>query len=270
MDESFTAFHRSGSGTPLVLVHGFTDTWRTWDLVLDDLERDHDVLAPTLPCHAGGPALAEPTLDALADAVEDAMDEAGFATAHIAGNSLGGYLALKLATRGRARSVLGLAPAGGWPVGDPIQVKTREFFTKTHARCVRAAPRAQEIMSTPEGRRKATQFLTVAYEHIPAEVLVHQLLGTAECDVPRVLDHAIDSGWDLDAADVSCPVRIVWCRNDILLPWPLTATRYQQEWARDAEWVFVDDCGHLPQLDRPADTARLVREWIATSVTEGV
>ena len=48
MAAEFTPSHRGGSGTPLVLVHGFTDTWRTWDLVLPELERHHDVLAPTL------------------------------------------------------------------------------------------------------------------------------------------------------------------------------------------------------------------------------
>jgi pimeloyl-ACP methyl ester carboxylesterase len=61
----------------------------------------------------------------------------------------------------------------------------------------------------------------------------------------------------------------VWCRNDVLLPWPLTATRYQREWAPDADWAFIDNCGHLPQLDRPTDTARLVREWVSTSITTG-
>jgi pimeloyl-ACP methyl ester carboxylesterase len=265
MAESFTASHRGGAGAPLVLLHGFTDTWRTWDLVLEDLERDHDVFAPTLPCHAGGPTVERPSLDALADAVEMAMDDAGLVSAHIVGNSLGGFLALKLATRGRARSVVGLAPAGGWPVDDPLRVKIFEFFSESHARSVRAAPRAREIMSTAEGRRKATQFFTVAYEHIPAEFLVHQLIGAANCDVPAVLEYAIDSTWDLDVDAISCPVRIVWCRNDILLPWPLTATRYQQEWARDADWVFLDSCGHLPQLDKPADTAKLVREWVSSA-----
>src|SRR5262249_8372212 len=158
MNESFTASHRGGSGTPLVLLHGFTDTWRTWDLVLPELERDHDVLVPTLPCHAGGAAPAEPTLRTPTDAVRAAIGQTGFASAHVAGNSLGGHLALRLAARGRATSVLGLAPAGGWPVNDPIRATIREYFTKMHDRTVRAAPRAQEIMSTPEGRRKATQF----------------------------------------------------------------------------------------------------------------
>jgi pimeloyl-ACP methyl ester carboxylesterase len=46
---SFTPSHRGGSGSPLVCLHGFLDTWRTWELVLPMLERSHDVLAPTLP-----------------------------------------------------------------------------------------------------------------------------------------------------------------------------------------------------------------------------
>ncbi|HEX5924279.1 MAG TPA: hypothetical protein VFY45_10650 [Baekduia sp.] len=48
MISRFTAAHRGGSGRPLVCLHGFTDTWRTWELVLPTLERHHDVLAPTL------------------------------------------------------------------------------------------------------------------------------------------------------------------------------------------------------------------------------
>src|SRR3954451_13440269 len=89
----FTPYHGAGSGPPLVLLHGFMDTWRTWELVLPTLERTHDVLALTLPGHAGGPPLAGPITDTLvADAVEQAMDRAGLTTAHIAGNSLGGHV----------------------------------------------------------------------------------------------------------------------------------------------------------------------------------
>ena len=96
-------------------LHGFADTWRTWELVLPALERHHDVLALTLAGHAGGPPI-EGEIDAavLADEVERAMGRARFQTAHLVGNSLGGYIALQLASRGRARTVAALAPAGGW------------------------------------------------------------------------------------------------------------------------------------------------------------
>ncbi len=91
LPSTFTRSHRGGSGAPLVCLHGFMETWRAWELVLPRLERHHDVLAPTLAGHAGGPPLGDqPDAAAIADAVERAMDEAGFETAHLAGNSLGG------------------------------------------------------------------------------------------------------------------------------------------------------------------------------------
>lgn len=125
-----TSSYRGGSGEPMVCLHGFTDTWRTWELVLPVLERYHDVLAQTLPGHAGGPPLSgNAGVARVADAIEDAMDEAGFRTAHIVGNSLGGYIALHLAARGRAESVVALAPAGGWAKGDESYKETFDHFT---------------------------------------------------------------------------------------------------------------------------------------------
>jgi pimeloyl-ACP methyl ester carboxylesterase len=79
------------------------------------LEERFDVLAPDLPGFGRSPPLpagATSTPEALADAAEGAMDEHGFETAHFAGNSLGGWIALELARRGRARTCVALSPAG--------------------------------------------------------------------------------------------------------------------------------------------------------------
>jgi pimeloyl-ACP methyl ester carboxylesterase len=74
-------WHRGGAGEALLLLHGFMDSWRTWELVLPALERNHDVLALTLPGHAGGPPLPRVIDDSvMPDAVERAMDAAGFPT----------------------------------------------------------------------------------------------------------------------------------------------------------------------------------------------
>src|SRR5215210_8199625 len=155
---TFTPSHRGGSGSPLVCLHGFTDTWRTWDLVLPALERHHDVLAPTLVGHAGGPPLEGPlTPDVLPDAIERAMDEAGFETAHIVGNSLGGYFALQLAARGRAESVVALAPAGGWARGDESFRDTLGYFVWLKEQSAAAAPHAEAIVGSLKGRRRVTE-----------------------------------------------------------------------------------------------------------------
>ena len=247
----------------MVCLHGFTDTWRTWELVLPALEREHEVLAPTLAGHAGGPPIDEPISDrVLADAVERAMDEAGFATAHIVGNSLGGYLALQLAARGRARTVVALAPAGGWAVGDDSYKDALRFFITLQDLLRSAVPHADAIVATPEGRRRATEFIATNFEHIPAELVAHLIRGAASCDaVVPLVDYARREGWNLDAERIACPVRVVWGTADKVLHWPSAAARYRDDWLPAADWVELDGVGHCPQLDVPLETAQLVLDF---------
>lgn len=243
----------------MVLLHGFTDTWRTWELVLPALERRHDVLAPTFPGHAGGPPLAgEVTGRLIPDAVEHAMDAAGFATAHLVGNSLGGYVALQLAARGRARSVVALAPAGGWVPGSPWAAGMLERFTGLQEQARASAPHAPAILATAEGRRSATRSIVVDPRHIPAELIAHQMLGIARCEVAPMIALAMREGYDLDAESITCPVRIVWGLEDAILPWPAAAARFRGEWLPQADVVELEGVGHCPQLDAPLETADLI------------
>jgi len=255
----FTPFHRGGSGPPLVLIHGFTDTWRSWELVLPTLERSHDVLAPTLPGHAGGPPLPDPIDESvMADAVERAMDEAGFETAHIAGNSLGGYVTLQLAARGRASSAVALAPAGGWAENDASYSEMLDLQSSLLELTKAAAPHAAALLSTMEGRRRATELIATNFEHIPVELLTHQLMGVASChDGRRMIEYGRTQAWDLDTAAIDCPVRIVWGTDDRLLPWPSAAERYRRTLPQ-ADWVELEGIGHCPQLDVPVETAQLI------------
>jgi pimeloyl-ACP methyl ester carboxylesterase len=260
LDSTFTPSHRGGSGPPLVCLHGFTDTWRSWELVLPQLERHHDVLALTLLGHAGGPPLEGEVSEALlADAVERAMDAASLETAHIVGNSLGGYLSLQLAARGRAESVVALAPAGGWAEGDESFRETLDFFTTMQDLLREAAPHADAIAVSVEGRRRATQFITTNFEHIPAELLAHLMRGAASCEaVFPLIEYARREGWRLDAEKITCPVRIVWGTDDKLLSWPSAATRFRDDWLPHADWVELEGVGHCPQLDVPLETAQLI------------
>ncbi len=241
-------------------LHGFLDTWRTWELVLPTLERRHEVLALTLPGHAGGPPLPDNvTTTTMAESVERALDEAGVETAHLVGNSLGGFVALQLAARGRARTVVALAPAGGWALGDESYRELLSFQRSLQAQAVTLAPRADALLATPAGRRRATLVQTVSYEHIPPELLAHQLVGIAGCTAAgATVDAALTFGWNLDAERITCPVRIVWGAEDRLLPWPSAAVRYRNDWLPNADWVVLDDVGHAPQLDVPIETSELI------------
>jgi pimeloyl-ACP methyl ester carboxylesterase len=253
---ALTPSHRGGSGAPLLCLHGFTDTWRTWELVLPFLEREHDVLALTLPGHAGGPAF-DPD-QPVADAIEAAMNDAGFDTAHLVGNSLGGYVALQLAARGRAETVVALAPAGGWAKGDESFKETLSRQAAVHEQLKAAVPNVDAIVASGQGRRRATRLIVSSYEHIPAELIAHQLLGAAACTaVEPLIARALREGWPLDASAIACPVRIVWGTEDELLPWPSAAARFR-ETLPHADWIVLDGVGHSPQLDVPLETAQLV------------
>ncbi len=265
MASAFTPLHRGGHGSPLVCLHGFTDTWRSWELILPALEAEHDVLALTLPGHAGGPRLnGRLDEDAIAELLEAAMDEAGFHTAHLVGNSLGGYLALRLAARGRARTVVALAPAGGWAEGDHSYRETLRHFADMNALVRQAAPYADQIAATPHGRRRATEAITTNFEHIPAGLVAHMIAGAAGCDAALpLIDFATRHGYTLDAERITCPVRIVWGTADRMLSWPSTAVRYRTSWLPQADWVELDGVGHCPQLDVPLEAAQLILGFTA-------
>src|SRR3954451_9094634 len=96
---------------------------RVWDDVRPMLELHHEVVAVTTLGHRGGVAAKRRpvTVRDLVDDVERALDARGLKRPHIAGNSLGGWIAIELARRGRARTVCALAPAGSWTPGGAAQ-----------------------------------------------------------------------------------------------------------------------------------------------------
>jgi pimeloyl-ACP methyl ester carboxylesterase len=107
--------HRGGTGPPLVLVHGLGLTWRSWQPVLDALETRHDVVAIDLPGFGESPPLPDgdaPTPTRLADAVESELDRLNLDAPALVGNSLGGWVMLELARRGRAGRAVVISPSG--------------------------------------------------------------------------------------------------------------------------------------------------------------
>ena len=106
--------------------------------------------------------------------------------------------------------------------------------------------------------RAATEYTTVHWEHLPADLLADQLTGAAACDAEALLAVARSADWSLDPEAITCPVRVVWGAADRILPWPLAAERLRTTELPAAEWIVLDDVGHGPQLDVPAEVADLV------------
>jgi pimeloyl-ACP methyl ester carboxylesterase len=255
-----TPSYRGGSGTPLVLLHGFTDTWRAWIKLLGALEARHDVFAPTLPGHHGGESLdGELRWPALVDAVERGLDEQGIDRAHVAGNSLGGWLALELALRGRALSVVGLCPAGGWDRDSPLVKSTKAYFTRTARLGGWAADHAEALVSRPGLRKLVLRDVVAHGDRVPAAEAAHMLRGSAGCTARKEIIALIERDHFGDLGPIDVPVRIAWGTEDRLLP-PRKAAARLRQLVPQAEFVDLPGLGHLPMWDDPDAVARTILE----------
>lgn len=263
------SIHRGGSGAPLVLIHGFSGTWRVWEPMLPLVEPSFDVLAMTLGGHVGGPEIApgEVSVAGLADLVERAMDDAGFDTAHVAGNSLGGWLALELGHRGRARSVVALAPAGGWEPGTRAEARLRGLFTRNHRMATLMGPRIGSLLARPRARRLILGQAMARGDRMHPELAAAFLRDSVACPVYfDLMDAILRDGPPTTFADIACPTVIAWGTRDRVIP----AKRYSQrlrEMVPSAEWVEYPKLGHMPMCDDPALAARTIRELAAKAET---
>jgi pimeloyl-ACP methyl ester carboxylesterase len=257
------ASHRGGNGTPLVCLHGFSDTWRAWAPVLDALEAEHDVLALTLPGHFCGPALPDgvvASIPAAVDLLERVLDDAGLTTAHLVGNSFGGWMALELAARGRARSVVALAPAGGWDRGTREDRRVARAFALGYRLARLAAPRADRLMRRPRLRAWALREVVTHPERVPPAAAAHMIRGAADCPIYLPMMRALRRDWfPLELAVMKCPVRIAWGSHDRVIPLQRYSMRFRTL-VPDAEWVTLPGVGHIPMHDDPALVVRTILE----------
>ena len=108
------AYERTGAGEPLVLLHGLGHRRQGWNAVIPRLAAERDVITVDLPAMGESPPPAVGDYRTMADMVEKLVGELGLERPHVAGNSLGGLIALELAARGSVRSATALSPAGFW------------------------------------------------------------------------------------------------------------------------------------------------------------
>lgn len=263
------ALYRAGEGEPLVLVHGFTATWRCWLPVLPELVSRFDVIAPTLHGHDGGPAVERPskTIADAADHLERQLDELGVGEAHFAGNSMGGALSLELAKRGRARSVAAISPGGGWRRDDTAEAERIVRWFARNQKLARATlPQAARIMSRPGTRRLALRDVMTRGELVPPREAVQLVRSSVNCSVVGDVFETIRSGEaimrDLDTID--CPVLVAWGDRDRILPLRVHGPRFRDE-IPGVHFRVWRGLGHTPMWDDAGLVAGTIAEFAATA-----
>ncbi|MEZ5115562.1 MAG: alpha/beta fold hydrolase [Candidatus Nanopelagicales bacterium] len=257
------AYEVRGSGPPLVLVHGLASSREAWDLVVPDLATSFTTYAVDLPGHGDSPALpgSRSTPRAMAAALGRLLDELDLPSAHLVGNSLGGWTALEAAADGRALSVTALAPAGLWV---PAQRRSR-LLDANHRLAVLTRPVVPAVMRVAAVRRTAFAAGVERPESLPYPVAVDAALAQArasgyEAAHLGVLGERFDRGGDVS---LDVPVTVVFGDRDRLLPRP--GMQLRDLAPGHARWEVLWRCGHAPMWDRPSDVVRLVHETVAAA-----
>ncbi|MGP9022139.1 alpha/beta fold hydrolase [Streptomyces sp. BR1] len=251
------AYRRAGAGEPLLLLHGIGHHRQAWDPVFDVLAAERDVIAVDLPGFGESPALPDgvaydlatvvPTLGAL-------CTELGVDRPHVAGNSLGGLLALELGREKLVRSVTALSPAGFWTQGE----RRYAFATLTTMRRTAKLlplPVIERMSRTAAGRTALTSTIYARPGRRSPEAVVAETLALREATgFADTLAAGVAVRFTDDVPGI--PVTVAWGSKDRLL------LRRQGVRAKQtipgARLVRLPGCGHVPMNDDPARVARVI------------
>jgi pimeloyl-ACP methyl ester carboxylesterase len=252
-------YHREGDGPPLVLIHGIGHHWQIWRPVIPLLAADFDVVACDSPGFGGSAPLPDgvrPTIGAYAAAYRRFFVELGLGRPHVAGNSMGGAIALELARAGAVCSACALSPAGFWTERER---RFCQISLGTIARVPAAIrPTVEALSRTRVGRAVLYAQLFGRPTRLPADEAVSALRDAwaAPAFIPALEafdEYAFSAGDELRGT----PVTVAWGKRDRLLLYARQAPRAQAmlPWARH----LTLGAGHIPCFDDPAAVAEVVR-----------
>ena len=254
----------------LVLLHGIGMTADlAWQEVVPLLSEHHQVFAPTALGHRGGPpAQRRPvTVTDVIDAAEHYLDEHGLHRPHLAGNSLGGYMAIELARRGRAASVCALSPGGFWAEGDGLQPHIAKGVRRNLAMARVARPVVPLLCKSARVRRLAMRDSACNGDRLTAARFLQTVDDALACSA---MTEILGQPWQVAPLDpLPCPITVAWSGKDAILP----VDQYQanvRERLPQAVFKVLPDVGHIPAFDDPHLVARTILDTTQRSQTHDV
>jgi pimeloyl-ACP methyl ester carboxylesterase len=244
------AYDRMGSGPPLILLHGVGHRRQAWGAVLDRLTPYRDVIIADLPGHGESPPLerGRPALEAMLGAVTALLDDLALERPHVAGNSLGGRLALEAAVAGRAASATGLSPAGFWR--DEREANMARAMFKVMEAAGGGLQRFGPALSRHTAGRALLYGVTVSRpSRVPAEQAAGDMAAfLAARDALEAILAELGPFTGQLPADV--PVTIAWGTKDRMLRPPQVLVAKAR--LPRARMRPLPGCGHVPMTDDPA------------------
>jgi pimeloyl-ACP methyl ester carboxylesterase len=246
----------------MLLLHPFMMSQNVWKDVAPQIAETgrYEVYAPTMPGHNGGVKgrffleTAE-----LADDMERRMDSLGWDTAHIVGNSLGGWVAFELERRGRARTLTGIAPAGGWHWYTLAKFEIVFKFVAGLPVWLIAKALGPRALRLPFARQLAYVPVSASADRLSDADLLDIIDDVTHCPAyyQLLLKSLLLPGL-MELAEGSAPTHLVICEKDRVLPHPRFTRHFTTHLPKDTQITHLDDVGHIPMFEAPHSVADVI------------
>jgi pimeloyl-ACP methyl ester carboxylesterase len=251
-----------GSGQPVVLLHGFASSTYTWEAVAPILNRQgYHVWALDMK----GFGWSDKPVDARYDVVslmEDVngwMEALGLSRTVFVGNSLGGAIAVLLSRQYPQRTdKLVLIDAGGYPMKTPTAIKmahwplaglnAKLFFGPWMIR-----RNLRQVLYDPD--KVTEEKIAAYYDRMCTENALATQIKTA-----RAIDFSGENPVPDAARGNPTETLIIWGEKDRWIPLEI-GYRFKKDML-NATLHVIAECGHIPQEEKPEETARLILDFI--------
>ncbi len=253
------AYRRYGAGEPLVLLHGIGHHLQAWDPVVGALAERREVIAFDLPGFGASPAQPAGvpyTLENSVRVLAAAFARLGLARPHVAGNSLGGLIALRLGQTGRARTVTALSPGGFWNTPERIYAFTVLSVIRRGALAL--PPGAVEFLARgATGRALLTGSVYARPgRRDPGAVIAETRAMREAAGFEETIAAARTGRPFTGTISEKVPVTVGWGTRDRVLP-RRQGVRVKRA-IPHARLVRLPGCGHVPMSDDPERVAHLL------------
>jgi pimeloyl-ACP methyl ester carboxylesterase len=246
---------KRGNGETLVLFHGIGHRWQAWEPVIDKLAEHHSVIAVDLPGFGRSPVPEGGMPGSMAELVgliEKYFDQEGIERPHVAGNSLGGAIALELAAADLVASATALSPGGFYT--DAERRRALGILNTLRVNSFLPSPVMKAGLRLPVIKAICYNSLVVSPEKLPHRRVYGDALAMRRGRGFREVAKAART-YTFEGSP-SVPVSVGWGTQDrIFLPHQLDRARQRLPQARHE---LLHGCGHVPMSDDPERVAGLI------------
>jgi pimeloyl-ACP methyl ester carboxylesterase len=254
IDDTLTAYHESGSGKPLALVHGFPLDWRIFEPQVAELSKKHRVIAPDLPGFGQSKSDKPFTIASAADHVHELLKALGALPVALGGLSMGGYIALAFAKKYpkdlSALILMDTRAEGDTPEGKQAREKMIELVRKEGSKAI--ADQMLPKMFSPDTLKGN-------------DPLVRKLLDIMQHCPPKTIEHALVALRDREdysgiLSSITVPTLILVGEQDAITPPKMAQAMHEK--IPNSKLVQISGAGHVSTMEKAEEVTAAIGEFV--------